>query len=96
MHENFITDDTEQMSADADQAVASAVAELALQARRYESLKLPADVARKLKLIKLSVSIPVPHDPALAAELTKIAPRSMATTARANGVRTVPRGNVST
>ena len=73
VHENFITDDTGQMAADADQALASAVAELALQARRYETLKLPADVARKLKLIKLAVSIPVPHDPALAGELTKIA-----------------------
>jgi peptidyl-dipeptidase A len=72
VHETFITDDTEQMSADADQAVASAVSELALQARRFDGLKLPEDVARKLKLIKLSVSIPVPHDPALAAELTKI------------------------
>jgi peptidyl-dipeptidase A len=73
VHENFITDDTEQMSADADQAVATAVAELAQQARQYEGLALPPDVARKLKLIKLSVSIPVPHDPALASELTKIA-----------------------
>ena len=72
VHETFITDDTEQMSADADQAVASAVSELAQQARRYEGLTLPPDVARKLKLIKLSVSIPVPHDPALAAELSKI------------------------
>jgi peptidyl-dipeptidase A len=72
VHETFITDDTEQMSADADEAVASAVSELAQQARRYEGLKLPPDVARKLKLIKLSVSIPVPRDPALAAELSKI------------------------
>jgi peptidyl-dipeptidase A len=72
VHENFITDDTEQMAADADQAVASATAELAAQARRYEGLKLPADVARRIALLKLSVSIPVPRDPALAAELTKI------------------------
>jgi peptidyl-dipeptidase A len=72
VHETFITDDTEQISADADQAVATAVSELAQQARRYEGLKLPTDVARKLKLIRLSVSIPVPHDPALAAELSKI------------------------
>jgi peptidyl-dipeptidase A len=72
VHENFITDDTSQMAADADQAVATAVAELALQARRYEGMKLPDDVARKLMLIKLSVSIPVPKDPKLAAELTSI------------------------
>jgi len=73
IHENFLTDDTEQMSADADETLASAVADLARQARRYEGLKLPPDIARKLKLIKLSVAIPVPADPALAAELTKIA-----------------------
>jgi peptidyl-dipeptidase A len=72
VHETFITDDTEQMAADADQAAATATAELALQARRFESLKLPDDVARKIKLIKLSVAIPVPRDPALAAELTKL------------------------
>jgi peptidyl-dipeptidase A len=72
VHETFITDDTEQMAADADQATATATAELALEARRFESLKLPEDVARKIKLIRLSVSIPVPSDPALAAELTKL------------------------
>src|SRR5579862_9111510 len=36
--ENFITDDTEQMSADADAAVKAATAELASQAKRYEKL----------------------------------------------------------
>jgi peptidyl-dipeptidase A len=72
VHENFITDDTEQMAADADGAIASATAELALQARRYEKLDLPYDVARKIKLIKLSVAIPAPRAPALTAELFKI------------------------
>jgi peptidyl-dipeptidase A len=72
VHETFITDDTEQMAADADQAVAAATVELAVQARRYEKLKLPEDVARKIKLLKLSVPIPSPRDPVLAAELAKI------------------------
>lgn len=72
VHESFITEDTEQMAADADAAVAAATAELAAQARRFESLKLPEDIARKIKLLKLSVPIPTPRDPALAAELTKI------------------------
>ena len=71
-HQTYITDDTAQMAADADEAVASTVAELALKARRFDGMKLPDDVARKLKLLKLSVSIPVPHDPGLAAELTRI------------------------
>ena len=71
--ENFITDDTESISADADAAVKAATADLARQARRYETLPLPPDVARKFKLLKLSVDIPAPRDPAAQAELAKIA-----------------------
>src|SRR6202521_3531340 len=71
--ENFITDDTEQISADADAAVKAATAELAKEAKRYEKLSLPPDVARKFKLLKLSVDIPAPRDPASQAELAKIA-----------------------
>jgi peptidyl-dipeptidase A len=71
--ENFITDDTESISADADAAVKAATTDLANKAKRYEKLPLPADVARKIKLLKLSVDIPAPHDPAAQAELAKIA-----------------------
>jgi peptidyl-dipeptidase A len=71
--ENFITDDTEAISADADAAVKAATTDLARQARRYEKLPLPPDVARKFKLLKLSVDIPAPRDPAAQAELAKIA-----------------------
>jgi peptidyl-dipeptidase A len=71
--ENFITDDTESISADADQAVKAATAELANQAKQFDKLQLPPDVARKFKLLKLSVDIPAPHDPAAQAELAKIA-----------------------
>ncbi len=84
------------MSADADQAVATAVAELAQQARRYEGLKLPPDVARKLKLIRLSVSIPVPHDPALAAELSKINASLDGDYGKGKWCPDGPSGNVST
>ena len=70
--ENFITDDTEAMEADADSAVKAATIELANEAKRYEKLPLPPDVARKFKLLKLSVDIPAPHDPAAQAELSKI------------------------
>jgi peptidyl-dipeptidase A len=71
--ENFITDDTESISADADAAVKAATTELANEAKRYEKLSLPPDLARKFKLLKLSVDIPAPHDPAAQAELAKIA-----------------------
>jgi peptidyl-dipeptidase A len=71
--ENFITDDTEAIAADAQRAVKAATADLARQARRYENLPLPPDVARKFKLLKLSVDIPAPRNPAAQAELAKIA-----------------------
>lgn len=71
--ESFITDDTEAISADSEAAVKAATADLARRARRYEKLRLPQDVARKFKLLKLSVDIPAPRDPAAQAELAKIA-----------------------
>jgi peptidyl-dipeptidase A len=70
--DNFITEDTESISADADQAVKAATAQLAKEAKRYEKLQLPPDVARKFKLLKLSVDIPAPSNPAAQAELSKI------------------------
>jgi peptidyl-dipeptidase A len=72
VQETFITHDTEQIAADADQRVKAAVSELAAQSRRYDGMQLPADVARKLKLIKLSVDIPAPQNPKESAELSQI------------------------
>jgi peptidyl-dipeptidase A len=71
--DNFITEDTEAINADADQATKAATAELATQARKFDKLQLPPNVARKFKLLKLSVDIPSPRDPAAQAELAKIA-----------------------
>ena len=72
VQETFITDDTEILAAQADQNVKAATSELAAQARRFESLDLPPDVERKLKLIKLSVDIPSPRNPKESAELSQI------------------------
>ncbi|HVQ40157.1 MAG TPA: M2 family metallopeptidase [Pyrinomonadaceae bacterium] len=69
----FITDDTELLSADANNAVITAVTELAEQSRRFDGLDLPYDVARKMKLLKLSLVLPAPKDPAERDELTKLA-----------------------
>ncbi len=72
VQETFITDDTEILAAQADQNVKAATSELAAEARRFESLDLPPDVARKLNLIKLSVDIPSPRNPKESAELSQI------------------------
>ena len=69
----FITDDTEVLSADANNAVITAVTELADQSRRFDGLELPYDVARKMKLLKLSLVLPAPKDPTERDELTKLA-----------------------
>ena len=43
--ENFITEDTESINADADQAVKAATADLANRAKRFDKVQLPPDVA---------------------------------------------------
>ena len=72
VHQTFITHDTEILSAQADQVVKATTADLAAQSNQYEHLKLPEDVARKIYLLKHSVDIPAPRDPAEQAELSQI------------------------
>jgi peptidyl-dipeptidase A len=72
VQQTFITHDTEILSAQADQVVKATTADFAAQAYQYEHLKLPEDVARKFYLLKHSVDIPAPHDPAEQAELSQI------------------------
>lgn len=69
----YVTDDTEALSALANENLIATTTELAEQSRRFESLDLSADAKRKLKLLKLSLTLPAPKDPAERAELTRIA-----------------------
>ncbi|HJT67027.1 MAG TPA: M2 family metallopeptidase, partial [Pyrinomonadaceae bacterium] len=69
----YVTDDTESIAADANEVLIGATTELAEQSRRYEGLDLSPDAKRKLKLLKLALTLPAPKDPAERAELTKIA-----------------------
>ena len=68
----YITFDTEELTAEADEANAVATRDLAMQARPYEQLRLPADVRRKLLLLKLSLAAPPPPDPHQTTELSRI------------------------
>ncbi len=69
----FITPDTEALSAEANEALIATTTELAEQASRFDKIDLPYDVARKMKLLKLSLVLPAPKDAAEREELTKIA-----------------------
>ncbi|HXZ11939.1 MAG TPA: M2 family metallopeptidase [Candidatus Sulfotelmatobacter sp.] len=73
VHETFITSDTETIAAQADEAIKAATANLAAEARQYESLKLPEEIARKIYILKHSVDIPAPRNAAEQTELATIA-----------------------
>jgi peptidyl-dipeptidase A len=73
VQENFITDDTEAMSAQANEKLTAVVTQLALDARRFDGLKLPPDLARKFLLLKLSLTAPAPNNDAERKELTELA-----------------------
>ncbi|HEV2731493.1 MAG TPA: M2 family metallopeptidase, partial [Terriglobales bacterium] len=73
VHDNFITEDTEALAADANDENTAATTELVEGAKRFESLQMPPELARKFKLLKLSLTAPAPKDPKLRRELTQIA-----------------------
>jgi len=68
----YITEDTEILSAKADERAIAANVQLAKQATRFDKLALPADLARKLKLLKVGLTIATPSDPREAEELTRL------------------------
>ena len=73
VHDNFITDDTEALAAKTNDEITAVTTELIEQAKRFEGLNMPADLARKFLLLKLSLTAPGPKDPALRKEMTQIA-----------------------
>jgi peptidyl-dipeptidase A len=69
---NFITDDTEALSAEASKNLNVAAQRFAIQSRRFERLSLPADLRRKFLLLRLGFSAPPPGNSAEAAELARL------------------------
>lgn len=72
VQENFITDDTQALSADGQDQLTAATTELIEQAKRFDGLSLPPELARKFMLLRLSLTAPAPQDPALRKEMTQI------------------------
>lgn len=72
VQENFITDDTQAMAADAIEQNTAVTTQLVAQARRFDGLSLPAGLARKFLLLKLSLHAPAPNQAALRREMTEI------------------------
>jgi peptidyl-dipeptidase A len=68
----YITDDTERISAEAAKDLLAATMELAAEATRFKDAALPQDLARRLKLLRLSLTLPAPRDPRMQTEITEI------------------------
>lgn len=70
--ENFITDDTEQISADANEILNTASTKYAKEAHRFDNLQLPPELARKRLLLELATGFPAPNDPKSQKELAQL------------------------
>ena len=69
----YITEDTKILRAQADEKAIAAQVEFSKQATRFDGLKMPPELARKMQLLKTSLVLPAPADPKESAELTTIA-----------------------
>ncbi len=78
----YIMYDSEIVSAKASADLRAATAELAKEAVRFDGLDLPEDIARRLKLLKLSLALAAPSDKAKAEELSQIVTRMEGTYGR--------------
>ena len=84
----YITFDTEELTAQAQEAYGNATRDFAMEARRYERLRLPVDLKRKFLLLKLSLPAPPPPDAREAAELTRLTTSMQADYGRGTYCRT--------
>jgi peptidyl-dipeptidase A len=69
----YITDDTQALSADANNRLIAATTELATRAKQFDGMNLNPILKRKLNLLKLSLPMPAPSNARERDELTKIA-----------------------
>jgi len=70
--DTYITDDTEEIDAKIDERAINAGVDFAKQSTHFDGLKLDAETARKIKLLKLSLTLATPKDPRQSEELTRI------------------------
>ncbi len=69
---NFITEDTEALDADASQEARELARRLAVESTRFDHVSVPAELRRKLDLLKRGFAVAPPKDPQLGAELARI------------------------
>src|SRR5260370_22146878 len=72
VEENFITDDTEEIAAAANQELNTFSAEMSTNAHDFDKAALPTEMARKMLLLKLSSGFPAPADAKEQKELAQV------------------------
>jgi peptidyl-dipeptidase A len=70
--DTYITDDSEIVAAKMDERAINAQVEYAKQSTRFDGLKLDPVTERKIKLLKVSLTLATPSDPKESEELTRI------------------------
>src|SRR3954463_3482928 len=68
----YIIDDTEALAARMDERAINATVQYAKDSTKFDGLKLDPETARKIKLLKLSLTIATPSDPKESEDLTRI------------------------
>ena len=69
----YITDDTEAVAARANERNIAESVRLAKAAVRFDKINLPADMRRKMSLLKVGLVLAAPADPAKSGEVTRLA-----------------------
>jgi peptidyl-dipeptidase A len=72
VQENFITEDTLQIAADANEEANTAATKYAKEAHRFDKVALTPELARKRLLLELAAGFPAPDDPKAQKELAQI------------------------
>jgi peptidyl-dipeptidase A len=80
--QNFITEDTEAISARLNQEVSDAMSRAAKEAARFDGVAVPPDERRQLNALKTALVLATPADPREAEEVTRILARLQATYGR--------------
>ena len=75
VQQTYITDDTEALSARASQEFIDATARFAKESTKFDKVSVAPDERRQLNLLKLSLVMATPSNPAESDELTRIAAR---------------------
>ena len=69
----YITDDSEAVAAKANERLIAEAVRLSKGTVKFDKVKLPADMRRKMNLLKTGLTLAAPANPAESAEVTRLA-----------------------